>query len=169
MREQLPSEQFGRQNATLLSKLLLLQSLVRTVVELRCTVERYISTVTDSWKVMRRVCRRRSSLTPTSSHTSYGATKRSHLWTTLTSSVCQHRCRYCLPMPSPSSVDAVATVHSVTTWLRPRAGVSSPCLSCWDCVRTAAACCATLLVTLLLLIKLFLLLISPIPGQYPIL
>ena len=57
---------------------------VWTTSQLRYTDERYISTVSDSWKVVRRVCRRRSSSTPTSSHMSYGTTKQSHLWRTLT-------------------------------------------------------------------------------------
>ena len=44
---------------------------------------------------------RRTPPTRTPSRTSYGTTKRSHLWTTLTSPVCQHRCRCSRPTSTP--------------------------------------------------------------------
>ena len=128
---------------------------------------------------------RRLHSTQTSSRTSYGTTKRSQLWTTLTSSVCQHRSRL------PIAVTIVCRCHRHDSLSDELTMTSCRCLiavvvldqrrhdgAITDETTTTSRRCliivstvfaplllATLLVTLSLLIKLFLLLITVYPDN----
>ena len=150
MREQRPSEDDCRQNPTHFVEI------TSVNVTSACSCQLYatqLNVISQLFRTAGKSSRKTHSFDTNSSHTSYGTTKRSHLWTTLTSSVCQHRCRCSRPTSSPWS-NHWRDAYDLAPLSRRRVYR----------VRTAIASYATLLVILSLLIKLFLLLITAYPD-----